>query len=388
MSRKLLWIGDAGVATGFAKSTHATLEVLRETWEVHVLGINYLGDPHDYPYLIYPCYPGGDAFGVGRTAALVTKLKPDVVVLQNDPWNVPRYLKKIGDVPVVASMPVDGLNCRGAGLNGLRLAIFWTEFGQREAKLGGYQGASKVIPLGVDLEVYSPGDRTEARRRLGLPRSLENAFIVGNVNRNQPRKRLDLTVRYFAEWVRQHRADDAYLYMHLCPTGDAGYDVPQLMAYYGVANRLIFVEPEIGQGISERALVETYRAFDVQVSTTQGEGWGLTTLEGMACGIPQVAPEWSALGEWAQGAAQLVHCPTTCGTPNNINVVGGIADQGEWITAVHRVYRDFGERDRWRAAGLACAARAEYRWRAIGERFRDAIEECLYVNVSRSAAGG
>jgi D-inositol-3-phosphate glycosyltransferase len=377
--RRLLWIGDAGVATGFAKATHATLDVLRETWDVHVLGINYLGDPHEYPYPIYPCYPGGDAFGVNRTKKLVTKLKPDLVILQNDPWNIPAYMKKLDGVPVIGSMPVDGLNCRGEGLNGLRLAIFWTEFGMHEAGKGGHTGPSTVIPLGVDLSIYSPGDRLIARRALGMEGAIDKVFIIGNINRNQPRKRLDLTLRYFAEWVQQQHVKDAYLYLHLCPTGDDGYDIPQLAHYYGVDKRVIFVQPEIGPGDAEERLVSTYRSFDVQVSTTQGEGWGLTTMEGMACGIPQIAPDWAALGEWANGVANLVPCTTTNVTPNNVNVVGGVADPAGWIDALHRVYCNWNEeRERMTRAGLELVARPEYRWRAIGESFRDAVDEVLY----------
>ncbi len=39
---KLLWVGDATVATGFAKVTHNVLDVLKEHWDVSVLGLNYL----------------------------------------------------------------------------------------------------------------------------------------------------------------------------------------------------------------------------------------------------------------------------------------------------------------------------------------------------------
>lgn len=375
--RRLLWIGDAVAATGFAKATHETLDVLRETWDVHVLGINYLGDPHEHPYPIYPCYPGGDAFGVGRAPKLVKKLKPDLVILQNDPWNIPAY-KKLGDVPVIASMPVDGRNCRGDLLNGLKLAIFWTKFGLEEAGKGGHKGAACVIPLGVDLGMYSPGDRIEARRALGMAGRIGEVFIVGNVNRNQPRKRLDLTLRYFATWLAKYEVKDAYLYLHLCPTGDEGYDIVQLAKYYKVEKNVIFIQPEIGPGDPEERLVNTYRAFDVQVSTTQGEGWGLTTMEGMACGVPQIAPDWSALGEWARGAAALVPCSTTSVTPNNINVIGGVADEDAWVDALQRVHTELTHRETLVRRGLDLVARPEYRWRAIGEAFRDAVDEVLY----------
>lgn len=372
--KRLLWIGDAACDSGFARCTHGVLETLRHTWDVHVLGLNYRGDPHTYPYLIYPARVGGDIFGVHRLAELVPKISPDLIVVQNDPWNFPGYLAKLASVPVVGFIAVDGKNCAGAGLNSLKHAIFWTEFGRTEAQRGGYVGSSGVIPLGVDLETYRPMDRHEARTALGLPTRLKDAFIIGNVNRNQPRKRLDLTIAFFAEWVRNQRIDDAYLFLHVAPTGDSGYDCQQLSTYYGVPNRLILAEPRVWNGVSERQMATTYAAFDVQVSTTQGEGWGLTTMEGMACGIPQILPDWSALGEWAKSAAYMVPCPTTLCTPGYINVVGGIPDRDAFIVALQELYESKERRGEHTRRGLDLVLRPEYRWDAIGQAFARELE--------------
>lgn len=380
MRRKLLWVGDACVSSGFARATHYTLDVLRKTWDVNVLGINYRGDPHPYPYPVYPCYPGGDYLGVGRTVELVNKIKPDVVVVQNDPWNIPAYLKKTGNVPVVAALAVDGKNCAGRGLNGVALAVFWTQFGEAEAKLGGYSGPSAVVPLGVDLEIYKPANRAEARAKLGLPANLANGFIAGNVNRNQPRKRLDLSIMYFAEWIKTQNIEDAYLFLHVAPTGEMGYDVQQLAHYYGIASRMIIAEPEIGHGVEESALVNTYNCFDVQLSTTQGEGFGLTALEAAACGIPLILPDWSALGELYKDAAWLVPCTTIACTPNNINVVGGVADRAGTIKALDTLYQSKHGQvwARCRQRGLAFAHQDRFRWENIGKAFSEALDAALY----------
>lgn len=373
--RRLLWIGDAVVSTGFARSTHETLESLRESWDVYVLGVNYRGDPHSYPYQIFPAMKvQGDWSGLRRVGELVTRVRPDVVVVQNDPWNVPAYMKLCGGVQVVASMPVDGLNCQGAGLNGLAGAVFWTEHGLMEARQGGYVGSATVIPLGVDLDVYYPLSRADVRREMNL-REACDGFIVGNINRNQPRKRLDLTVSFFAEWVKSYDVRDAYLFLHVAPTGDIGYDVEQLMKYYGLANRLICREPAATFGVTEEALAKRYAAFDVQVTTTQGEGWGLTTMEGMACGIPQIVPDWAALGEWARPAARLVPCSEIAATINNVNVLGGIPDRGEFVKALHEVYSSKETREKMTKDGLDLVSRPEYRWSAIGEKFGRFLDE-------------
>ncbi len=386
--RKLLWVGDAACDSGFARCTHYILDVLRETWDVVVLGLNYRGDPHPYPYPIYPCWPGGDPFGVGRIGELIRSQHPDLIVLQNDPWNIPDYVSEIrkhtATTPIMAGLAVDGKNCALAErLNGLALAVFWTRFGAREARAGGYRNPLAVIPLGVDTSIYHPRDRGVAREAMQFGRGdgsgidLANAFIVGNVNRNQPRKRLDLTIAYFAEWVRDHRVEDAFLFLHVAPTGDLGYDCEQLARYCGVGDRIILAQPGVWHGISEEQLATVYSTFDVMLTTTQGEGWGLTTLEGMACGVPQIVPDWAALGEWAAPAAAMVPCTEIAVTPNKINVIGGVPDRVGTIDALQRVYEDEAVRRDMSAASLALARRDDFQWRKIGEGWRVAIDHAL-----------
>ena len=375
-SRRLLWIGDAVSATGFAKCTHQILSTVQRDWDVAVLGLNYFGDPHQYPYPIYPCVRGGrgDFFGISRIPQLIEALRPELVVVQNDTWNFPQYLKAIGNVPTVGIVAVDGKNCRGKDLNGLLHAIFWTDFGAKEAALGGYRGSSTVIPLGVDLDMYKPIDRKVARDAMGLPQRQADGFIVGNINRNQPRKRMDLTIAYFCEWVKTYRVDDAFLYLHIAPTADAGYDASQLMQYYGLTGRLIIAEPEPGYGIKESALPYVYNSFDVQVSTTQGEGFGLTTLEGMACGVPQIFPNWAALGDLFADCCDAIPCTTTSCTPNNINVVGGVADKDAFIGALQRLYRNPLRRISMSDKVLTKAQEPRFRWSDVGERYLETFE--------------
>jgi D-inositol-3-phosphate glycosyltransferase len=98
------------------------------------------------------------------------------------------------------------------------------------------------------------------------------------------------------------------LYLHVCPTGDVGYGIDQLAKYYNLKGRVILAQPGVYHGSTDDEMALTYRAANVGISTTQGEGWGLTTMEGMACGLPQIVPDWSALGEWAAPAAYLVPC--------------------------------------------------------------------------------
>jgi glycosyltransferase involved in cell wall biosynthesis len=387
-ARRMLFVGDAVVSTGFAKNTHHLLSGAQPEWEVSVVGLNYHGDPHEYPYPIYPASRGGgeDGFGIARLPDLIKTIGPDVVVIQNDPWNLPAYMQTtLGmKVPTVAILAVDGLNCRGRALNGLAGAIFWTQFGQVTAAKGGYTGPSYVLPLGVDTGIYKPGDRETARRAAGLPanRIPPGSFIVGNVNRNQPRKRLDLSIAYFAEWVKTRQIPDAFLYLHVAPTGDAGWDILQLSQYYNITNRVICIQPEIGFGDSEESLANTYRCFDVQINTGQGEGFGLTTIEGMACGIPQIVGEWAAFGPqgWVENAAIKIPCTSTYTTPGEINSIGGIPDRKLFIEALDAVYQDHQLRQNASSRGLELVNRPVFRWPTLSEQFSAIVSEIIDTN--------
>ncbi|HEY8429615.1 MAG TPA: glycosyltransferase family 4 protein [Sandaracinaceae bacterium] len=383
--RRMIWVGDAVAPTGFGRVTHAIVpELQAHGWDVHVLGINYLGDPHSYPYPIFPASRGGDVYGLGRIGALVERLEPDVVVVLNDPWIVAQFAALRLPVPLVGYMPVDAPNIREsvaqALSSGVALSIFYTQFGLDELRARGFRGRSAVIPHGVDLDVFQPMPRAVARRSLGLDQFLPaGSFVVGNVNRNQPRKRLDLTVQYFARWLEESKPDrPAFLYLH-CAERDQGWDVRQLAEYYGVRRRLLvthgFATPL--QGPPPEWLRALYCALDLQVSTTLGEGWGLTTMEGMACGVPQLVPEWSALAEWPRGAVRYVPVTSYVAAAQQLNTIGGVADAQVFVAELDELYRNDLEREALGRRGRELVSRPEFRWSTIGERFHQELTGLL-----------
>lgn len=386
--RRLLWVGDAVVSSGFARATHHILDRVKDVFDVTVLGLNFQGDPgHGYPYPIYPVRAlwGGDYLGTDRLPSLIKEVKPDVVMFQNDPWNIPAYVNSLRRAEVSApllagAIAVDGKNTRGNLLNDLDFCVFWTKFGEHEARMGGFRNLSAVVPLGVDLSVYKPVDRLEAIREMGLPDRLQSAFIIGNVNRNQPRKRLDLMVLAFNKWVNTYAVKDAWLFMHVAPTGDPGWNIEQLMqtlGFNGENSRLILSSPPVGVGVTEHELALTYSVLSAQINCGQGEGFGLTTIEGMACGAVQIVSNNAALGEWTGDAAYKLPCPNECVTPGGINVIGSVSTVDHIVEAFNTLYRSPRMRDELRQRGFELANKAEYRWENIGQAYVDLLNEAI-----------
>lgn len=368
---RLLWIGDALVPTGFATVTHAVLNHLRHEWDVIVSGVNYNGAPHELPYDVMPAWQGGDMWGINRFKHLCTEFDPAAVIINNDWWNVAEFAKAAPDgVSIIGYMPVDGGNLDTAAmleLNRLHAAVWYTDFGHRAAVAAGFTGLRHVIPHGIDTELFQPLGKPEARLQLGLSVP-PDAFIVGNINRNQPRKRLDLTVQIFAAWVKQHGIADAYLLMH-CAQKDTGWDLRRVASYYGVSDRLILTGAEDIRDLQDvSSLSCIYSSLDVQMTTTLGEGWGLTTMEGMACGIPQIVPASSALGEWARPAVKIP-CSRTLIHPE-INTVGSLVDEEPFVAALQALYQSKDERGRLAQEGLGYVRGDAFRWETVARQFQ------------------
>lgn len=382
---KLLYIGDSPTATtGFATiTTNVCRELTKRGWDIHILGINYRGDPHDQPWPIYNAGAFGDQIGRNRINELCHKLQPDAVLMNNDWWIVGPLCKVRPSIPFIAYMPVDGCNVdrtKMEWLSNITLAIWYTKFARDEAEKKGFTGRSEIIPHGVDRSFFKPMPQAEARDRMGfLSQGLKDAFIVGNVNRNTPRKRIDLTIAYFCEWVRRFNRQDAYLYLHMFNKDKEhnGIDFGKLANWCGLHGRIITPDDEgfdTFNGFPIQSMPAVYNALDVQVTTTQGEGWGLPTMEGMACGTRQIVPAWSALGEWPDDPS-CVKVPCTNLSVNLEGVVGGIADKEQFIEALEAAYQ--------RKIPAPDPSRLDqYNWDTIGTRFHTALRRAIATFVA------
>src|SRR6185503_10536800 len=120
------------------------------------------------------------------------------------------------------------------------------------------------------------------------------------VDRNAPRKRLDLGMYYFSEWVKD-KPENVMFYYHGA-LKDEGWDIGDLARYLGIDKRLVLSHQDLNPalGFPLEAMKLVYNLADVKLSCAT-EGWGFTAMESMACGVPNIALAYSALGEWARG---------------------------------------------------------------------------------------
>lgn len=144
----------------------------------------------------------------------------------------------------------------------------------------------EVVPPGVDLERFSPGDRVAARRRLGLP---ADAAVVLAVRRLVPRMGLDGLVE---AWAKVEPGVGGGV---LVLAGDG----PERTRLAALADRLgVTRSVRLLGGVGDAALVDWYRAADVSVVPSAAlEGFGLVVLESLACGTPAIVSDSGGLPE-------------------------------------------------------------------------------------------
>ena len=319
---KLLWCGDIAAKTGFARVTENVLPYLAKKFNIVVLAHNWWGDPTPLQKK-YKMYPSSNRFqtapfGENRIREIVQAEAPDIVFTINDMWIINEQYKQIQDFhkekkfKFIGYAPMDSYGWIG-GLsdtaNDWDQVISYTQFGAYEFIQGGITKPIAVVPHGVTPGQFFPVDKKEARKKLGLK---EDIFIVFNGNRNQFRKRIDITIAAFAKFARDK--PDTQLYLHMGKK-DQGWDIMHLFDREMKRNkldpngRIILTADVDGPPSVELDMLNTiYNAADVGVNTCKGEGWGLVSFEQAACKVAQVVPGHTSCKEIFEGYGQLIRC--------------------------------------------------------------------------------
>lgn len=385
---KILWYGDILSNTGFARVTHSILEHLAKSHEVVAFGINYVGDPHDLPFRVYPAgtVNPSDRFGIGRLPQIVEKEKPDFIICLNDIWVVNQVWERVHllkdsiKFKFIAYFPVDSAYYVGSMLSYICDWDFAITFSIEQAQRLIAQGVQPrllgVVPHGLDQGKFFPIPQNEARRALRLP---EDIFIVLNANRNQPRKQIDLTIKAFAEFASDKPNTSLYLHMS---EKDLGWDVRALfdteMRRRGIApeNRLIMTTANIDyiNAPSDDLLNKIYNACDVGINTANGEGWGLVSFEHASCKKPLVLPNHTSFSDIWKGSALLADVAAWI-YDKDLSVERGIIDVHDAAQKLTSLYKDKNYYDEIANSCYNVTQNPAYRWDRIADAFNKAIEE-------------
>jgi glycosyltransferase involved in cell wall biosynthesis len=406
----VLVVGDAAAPTGFSRVTSSIMTRLKDRYGFHQLGINYMGGPHGEPWPIYPASDGPrDRHGIKRIAGIVNAIRPAVVLIVNDVGLVAQYVTAMESVDhrpeVVAYMPVDSGPLAAEyvrGVASLDRIVVYNQFAADTLAAASNEVRAEdptfvlppidIIPHGVDTQVFRPlfpltGNIVEARKAARhelMPGSdaLDDAFIVLNANRNQPRKRIDITIAGFAKFAADKPAN-VMLYLHMGMT-DIGWDIRELARRHGIMDRLIIThEGDNVPGSSPEQLNRIYNTCDIGINTSEAESWGLTAFEHAATGAAQIVPGHTGTREIWDGVAEMLTPTLSLTSPGSLTASELIDPQTVAATLEH-LHRNPEVLQRRSLAAYQHATQARYSWDTVADSFDEILTELAKQHQPKS----
>lgn len=150
----------------------------------------------------------------------------------------------------------------------------------------------KVMPLGVDQEVYVPPvgpkpklpvcERISPYPALGQP----DGFVFLYVFQPVFRKGAEFLASVFNDMFPNR--DDVHLVLATTTYPTDGF-LKDIKKSVGKANVWM-----LQKSLTEGRMAQLYQAADAYVSSSLGEGWNLPLCEAAACGLPVIAPRHTA----------------------------------------------------------------------------------------------
>jgi 1,2-diacylglycerol 3-alpha-glucosyltransferase len=157
-----------------------------------------------------------------------------------------------------------------------------------ELRARGVRGPIAVIPTGVDLARFSPGDRARARGARGIDPDALVVLYVGRLDREKSVDRVLAAFERVASTVARAR-------LVLVGQGTQADDLRRMATALHAGARVTFT------GVCPHAeLPDYYRAADLFLFASETETQVLVLAEAAACGLPAVAVE-------APGCDEVVH---------------------------------------------------------------------------------
>lgn len=360
---RILFYGDAVcVATGFGTVSRNILVPLHSTgkYDISVLGVNYYGEPHKFPFDIWPVgfNQDRDPYGRKQVQQQISNSDFDILFMLQDSFilefirDLLPQLKFSGKkFKSLVYFPVDGVP-KVNWVEAMSVAdypVTYTKFGFDECVKAcpSIKSKLRIVPHGINPNDFYPlsyGEMLDFRKRYFGP--VAHKFIITNVNRNQQRKDIPRFLMAFREFNKKYPESVAYCHMAVV---DQGWDLNVVVESLGLkVNKNVVFPQNFGpnRGFPIEILNKIYNASDVVVSSATGEGWGLAQVEAMATRTPIISPNNTACtdivnssqgGLLVDSGHDLEHFVIL---PHDNEVIRPIVSIQGMVDAMERLYKD------------------------------------------------
>lgn len=281
-------------------------------------------------------------FAFSELPSTIMVEKPDIVFIYNDISVICGYIEEIRKaiqnrffkIWAYMDMVYEGQSQQMLDIvnRDVERVFCFSKFWKDQLKSQGLTRPVDVMNHGIDTNIFKPIPRDLARQSLGLPK---DAFIFTSLNRNIPRKRLDILVMSFVKLIVQFPMKQIFMLI-VADKGDRGgfqlFDIFARELKLANANtdmfgnRLLVTSSNTCYKDDDINLL--YNCGDVGVSCAEGEGFGLCTFEQMSLGIPQIIPNINGYTEYCTEDNSIMVKPKyRYYIPQAYNTVTGEAQQ-------------------------------------------------------------
>ena len=340
-------------------------------------------------------------FGFDQIAGYVGEHKPDVIIIYNDFVVVSTILEKLKtcthkDYKMIIYIDQVYLSQKKEYIKRLNdeadFVITFTPYWDQIIKEQGMNKPSDFLQHGFDPMRNYPVPKKLARSYFGLR---QDDFIVINTNRNQPRKRYDITMIAWAEFVSRHQNEPVKLLIGTHPTQGSW----NLIEIYERELRLRGMTLEEGmkhiilidnpQQLSDDEVNILYNVADIGLNTTMGAGFELTNFEHGGMGFPQIAPYIGGIRDFLDPSCAKVVTPSlniyTDVSNDGAPGCAEIAHPNDFVDALEAYYADEDLRKE-HGQKLRQKIPKKYNWTDLGEKFYGIIKKVAGVTEEQTEA--
>lgn len=279
-------------------------------------------------------------FAFSELPGVINTEKPDVVFIYNDISVICGYIEEIRKVIqnrffkiwayadiTYESPPTQMIDIINRDVD--RIFCF-TKTWKDHMKSLGLTRPVDIMNHGLDTKIIRAIPRDLARQNLGLPKDV---FLFTSINRNIPRKRLDILIMSFVKLVVRFPMKNIFMLI-VADKGDrGGFPLFEIFSreiklagasidLFG--NRLLITSKDTCYKDDDINML--YNCGDAGVSCAEGEGFGLCSFEQMAVGIPQIVPNINGYTEYCNEQNSIMIKPKLrYYIPQAHNVVTGAA---------------------------------------------------------------
>jgi D-inositol-3-phosphate glycosyltransferase len=331
--------------------------------------------------------PFQQGFGFAQFREFFRLTRPDVVIIFNDATVVTTFLVELKKDPNICPPDLKVITYLDQVYPHQRLdlleiihkcsdqIITFTEYWKQELLKQGVTKPVTTLCHGFDEDVF--------RILPQAPKQDPKQMVVLNLNRNQPRKRLDIAVIAMAI-VFKKKPDANIRFVFATDIKNGAWNVADIFA----AELLKYFPPEQAksylkrlltvpnpQKLTDKQINQLYNECDIGLNTACGEGVGLCNMEHAGLGKPQVVNTVGGLTEFlGKECSILIQPKYSLFVDQQSEAMGGemrIVDPEEVADAILKYYDDpelrtkHGRRARERVS--------KYRWEEIADEMYKVI---------------